>query len=60
MIVFYARKSLKNNTDIFYLKKVRKSGEVPAKIKELMESAFPLDVPLKVDTGIGENWLEAH
>lgn len=34
--------------------------EVPAKIKELMESAFPLAVPLKVDTGIGENWLEAH
>lgn len=34
--------------------------EVPAKIKELMESAYNLDVPLKVDAGIGENWLEAH
>lgn len=34
--------------------------EVPKKIDELMENAFLLDVPLKVDSGIGENWLEAH
>lgn len=34
--------------------------EVPNQIKEMMESAYPLDVPLKVDMGIGENWLEAH
>lgn len=34
--------------------------EVPDKIIELMESAYKLDVPLKVEAGIGENWLEAH
>ena len=34
--------------------------EVPKKIIELMEDAFPMDVPLKVESGIGENWLEAH
>lgn len=34
--------------------------EVPAKITELMEHAVELDVPLKVDSGIAENWLEAH
>jgi len=33
---------------------------VPAKITELMESAMVIDVPLKVEAGIGENWLEAH
>jgi DNA polymerase-1 len=33
---------------------------VPGKIIELMESAYDLDVPLKVEAGIGENWLEAH
>jgi len=33
---------------------------VPDKIVELMESAFELDVPLKVEAGIGENWLQAH
>lgn len=34
--------------------------EVPAQIKHLMESAYALDVPLKVDMGTGRNWLEAH
>jgi DNA polymerase-1 len=34
--------------------------EVPAKIEELMESAVELDVPLKVESGVAENWLEAH
>jgi DNA polymerase-1 len=29
-------------------------------IKEEMESAFKLDVPLIVDLGSGKNWLEAH
>lgn len=33
---------------------------VPSKIVDLMENAFPMDVPLKVESGIGENWLEAH
>jgi DNA polymerase-1 len=29
-------------------------------IKQEMENAFKLDVPLTVDLGIGKNWLEAH
>ncbi|MAL59926.1 MAG: DNA polymerase I [Flavobacteriaceae bacterium] len=29
-------------------------------IKTEMENAYPLAVPLDVDMGIGENWLEAH
>jgi DNA polymerase I len=29
-------------------------------IKKIMEGAVQLDVPLKVDIGVGENWLEAH
>ena len=36
------------------------SDEVPAKIKELMENAFELAVPLDVDMGLAENWLDAH
>ncbi len=29
-------------------------------IKEWMESAMPLDVPILVETGTGTNWLDAH
>jgi DNA polymerase I-like protein with 3'-5' exonuclease and polymerase domains len=25
-----------------------------------MESALPLEVPVLVETGIGDNWLDAH
>jgi DNA polymerase-1 len=30
------------------------------KIKDLMENAVKLSVPLKVSIGIGDNWDEAH
>ena len=29
-------------------------------IKEIMETAMPLKVPVVVDTGVGDNWLDAH
>ena len=29
-----------------------------AQVQELMESAFPLDVPLEVETGVGASWFE--
>lgn len=31
-----------------------------ALVKELMEGALKLEVPLVVDMGVGKNWLEAH
>ena len=33
---------------------------VKTMIKTEMENAFKMDVPLDVELGIGENWLEAH
>jgi DNA polymerase-1 len=33
---------------------------VPDKFKELMENAYELDVPLDVDMGLADNWLDAH
>jgi DNA polymerase-1 len=32
---------------------------VAALVRETMEQAFPLDVPLTVDVGIGRNWKAA-
>ncbi len=34
--------------------------EVVPMIKELMEGALPLRVPVVAETGIGDNWLDAH
>ena len=34
--------------------------ELRPMIKELMETAMPLKVPVVVDTGVGDNWLDAH
>jgi len=34
--------------------------EIADRVREIMESAAELKVPLKVDMGIAKNWLEAH
>lgn len=35
-------------------------SEVPDLIRTVMEEAMELKVPLKVDTGVSDNWLDAH
>ena len=35
-------------------------GQEDELVRECMEHAVPLRVPLKVDFGSGKNWLEAH
>ncbi len=34
--------------------------DVTSLVKKLMENALPLKVPVNVDTGVGDNWLDAH
>ena len=34
--------------------------QVKELVKSAMENAFTLTVPLDVELGVGENWLEAH
>lgn len=34
--------------------------EVQAGVVRLMEAAHPMPVPLLVEAGVGEDWLEAH
>ena len=35
-------------------------NDIISLVKEEMENAFSLKVPLDVDMNYGENWLEAH
>ncbi len=44
---------------VFDLFKAEQEAVVPV-IRDAMQSAFAMRVPLRVETGIGENWLEAH
>ena len=37
----------------------RRADEISGRVREAMESAAALDVPLTVDIGIGENWKDA-
>ncbi|WP_324720751.1 DNA polymerase I [Salinimicrobium sp. HB62] len=34
--------------------------DIQKMVKHEMENAFKIDVPLEVELGVGENWLEAH
>ncbi len=34
--------------------------EIKSLVKKIMENALPLNVPILVDVGIGDNWLDAH
>ena len=68
MLSVYAE--IKDNADIRMIMQVHdelvfevreeKLEELAALVKELMENAVKLDIPLKVDTGVGDNWDEAH
>jgi len=44
---------------VFDLLKEELDDVLPA-VKELMEQAMPLNVPISVDAGTGDNWLDAH
>ena len=44
---------------VFDLHRLEKDELVP-KIEEAMKTALPLAVPVVVESGTGENWLEAH
>ena len=41
---------------------LEEKDELIPKIVEAMQTALPLphDVPAKADTGMGDNWLQAH
>ncbi|WP_417746366.1 DNA polymerase I [Rosistilla oblonga] len=44
---------------VFDLHKSEQETALPL-IEEAMRTAFPMSVPIVVETGVGNNWLEAH
>ncbi|MCA9166671.1 MAG: DNA polymerase I [Planctomycetales bacterium] len=44
---------------VFDLKKSEREAVLPL-IRDAMQNALPLDVPIVVEMGWGDNWLEAH
>jgi DNA polymerase-1 len=54
-----ARMLLQVHDELVFEVPVERAEETRAVVKDLMENAFPLSVPLEVETGIGANWLES-
>ena len=38
----------------------KEEKEVRALVEEKMKTAIPLEVPIEVEIGVGENWLKTH
>lgn len=55
---FQARMLLQVHDELVLEMPEAEQQAVAALVKEVMESAYPLDIPLKVDAEIGPNWYE--
>lgn len=54
------RMILQVHDELVFEVKANEVEDIRALVKHEMENAIKMDVPLKVDIGIGKNWLEAH
>jgi DNA polymerase-1 len=57
---FRTRMILQVHDELIFEVPKEELAEVEAMVRHEMEAALPLDVPIKVDMGVGTNWLEAH
>ncbi len=55
-----ARMLLQVHDELLVEAPASEADRVAATMREIMENAMALDVPLKVDVGIGRNWAEIH
>ncbi len=55
-----ARMMLQVHDELVFEVKSNQAERFSRKVKSIMEEAMPLRVPIRVDCGIGKNWLEAH
>jgi DNA polymerase-1 len=57
---FQTRMILQVHDELVFEVKADELDEIKKLVKHEMENAIKLDIPVKVDMGIGKNWLEAH
>ena len=55
-----AKMILQVHDELVFEAPLDKADDVKKLVTSMMENAYTLDVPLKVDAGIGENWSQAH
>lgn len=55
-----SRMVLQVHDELVFDVRKEEAEETKALVKELMENALPLSVPVLVEAGTGQNWLEAH
>jgi DNA polymerase-1 len=56
----HAKMLLQVHDELLFEVPIEEKDKLKALVKKEMENAVKLDVPLKVDIGIGKNWSEAH
>src|SRR6185436_17077131 len=59
-VVRGARMVLTVHDELAFEVPVEAVAEAEARVRDAMESVFPLDVPLVVDVGHGPTWADAH
>jgi DNA polymerase-1 len=57
---FTSRMILQVHDELVFEGPAREMDALASLVKEGMRSALELEVPIVVDVGIGDNWLEAH
>ena len=57
---FGSRMILTVHDELVFDVPLKELDEVREMVVREMEGAWPLDVPLRVDVGVGKDWLEAH
>lgn len=57
---FASRMLLQVHDELIFEIALDEKEELPDTIKEMMQNAYRLDVPLEVEMGLANNWLEAH
>lgn len=55
-----ARMLLQVHDELVFEVHKKAAEQVTRRVTEIMENAFTLNLPLKADSGLGKNWLEAH